>query len=81
MSEANFDGQVLCVDAFETAMANTLCIILVTSPGNLLCKQAHEIYWLINPSPAEGQPKAMILITQFYLSHQSILKDDNRARK
>ena len=71
MPEANFDGQVLHVDAFETVTANTLCVILLTSPGNLLREYAHKMYWLINPSPAEGQPRAMILITQLYLSHQS----------
>lgn len=71
MPEANFDRQVLHVDAFETVMVNTPCVILLTSPGNLLCQHAHKMYWLINPSPAEGQPRAMVLITQLYLSHQS----------
>lgn len=70
MPEANFDGQVLHGDVFETVMANALCIIL-TSPGNLLHEHTHEMHWLINPPPPEGQPRAMILITQLYLSHQS----------
>lgn len=67
MAEANFDGQVLHVSAFKTVMANTLCIILLTSPGNLLCEQAREGYWLINSPPAEGKPTATTLITQIYL--------------
>lgn len=71
MSEANFDAEVLHVDAFEIVMANTPCIILLASPGNLLCEHAHKMYWLINPSSAEGQRRAKILITQLHLSHQS----------
>lgn len=35
MPEAIFDGQLHQVDAFGTMMANTLSVILLTSPGNV----------------------------------------------
>lgn len=63
MAEVNVDGQVLHVSAFKTVLANTLCIIILARPGNLLCERAHEGYCWINPSPAEGKPAAITLVT------------------
>lgn len=58
MAEANSDGQVLHVSAFKAVMANTLCILILSSPADLPCEQPHRVN---KPSPAEG------FMTQIYL--------------